>query len=98
MSGGSYDYAYRKVQDFADELRDQATNPLRAAFAEHLALISKAMRDIEWVDSGDCGSGDEDDAIRAVLGQGCEVTKAIELAEKAIVNLSHAVLKAKANQ
>jgi hypothetical protein len=32
--------------------------------------VAKACHDIEWVDSGDCGLGDEDEAIRDCLGKG----------------------------
>ena len=64
MSGGSYDYGYCKVDDFIDSL--EATTPLRKAFRKHLELVSNAMRAIEWVDSGDCSKGDEDEDIRKV--------------------------------
>jgi hypothetical protein len=33
-----------------------------------MTLISKAMHDIEWVDSSDYGPGDEIEAIEAVFG------------------------------
>ena len=67
MSGGSYDYAYRHISDMADSLK--TSTPLRRAFKAHLDLVAKACHDIEWVDSGDCGPGDEDAAIRACLGK-----------------------------
>lgn len=76
MSGGSYDYAYYKVQDMAQSLANKTQTPLRRAFAKHLKLVAEAMHDIEWVDSGDCGPGDEEQAIRAVLG---DKTRALEL-------------------
>ncbi len=73
MSGGSYEYAYSKIDDLADSIkaRESALTPLRRAFVEHLHLVSEAAHDIEWVDSGDCGPGDEDKAILAVLGPNC---------------------------
>ena len=40
---------------------------LRIWFVEHLRLVSDAMHDIEWVDSGDDGPGDEVDALEKVL-------------------------------
>jgi len=67
MSGGSYQYAYQRIQDMAEEL--QPTTPLRQAFAEHLVKVAKACHHVEWVDSGDYKSGDEDQAIRDCLGQ-----------------------------
>ena len=67
MSGGSYDYAYGKIEDLASDIRP--TSPLRKAFKTHLRKVAKACHDIEWVDSSDCGPGDEDEAIRACLGK-----------------------------
>ena len=67
MSGGSYDYAFRRIDELADAI--QATTPLRRAFQQHLRDVAKAAHDIEWVDSCDYGKGDEDEAIQKVLGQ-----------------------------
>ena len=78
MSGGSYDYAYRKVNHFVEELREriererragvEGAHDLRERFAVHLEKVAKAIHDIEWVDSCDYGPGDEVAAILAVLG------------------------------
>ena len=76
MSGGSYDYAFSKLEDLADEIEKYAhqgklplaTRDLRLAFAVQLRLMATAAHDIEWVDSGDCSEGDEIEAIRAALG------------------------------
>lgn len=62
MSGGSYDYAYQKVEDMASSLSEQRS-PLRRAFGAHLKLVAKAMHDIEWADSCDYKKGDERPAI-----------------------------------
>jgi hypothetical protein len=67
MSGGSYDYAFGKIEDLAGQIRQ--TTPLRKAFVTHLRKVAKACHDIEWVDSGDCGPGEEYAAIRACLGK-----------------------------
>lgn len=67
MSGGSYDYIYRNIEDVADRLSDKNHSPLRRAFAKHLKLVAEAMHDIEWVDSGDYGTGDDVKAIEAVF-------------------------------
>jgi hypothetical protein len=75
MSGGSYNYAYNRVREFAEDLEQQSetrdlapeVRDLRGRFAEHLRLVAKAMHDIEWVDSADYGEGGEVAAIRAVL-------------------------------
>lgn len=63
MSGGSMEYLCFKVESAEFE----RNTPLRTRFAEHLKLVGKALHDIEWVDSGDYGPGDEDDAIEACL-------------------------------
>lgn len=82
MSGGSYDYAFQKINDFAEALEgerqiddcrpwpddiDAENRALRKAFAAHLRLVSDAMKAIEWVDSSDCSPPHEMEAIRAVL-------------------------------
>ena len=74
MSGGSYDYAYARVQSFAEELlRNEDTEPsgdssaLRMQFVQHLYLVARAMQAIEWVDSCDRSPGDENQAILACL-------------------------------
>lgn len=70
MSGGSYQYAYSRLEnDFLYDFSKQANTPERKAFLAHIEKVIKAMHDIEWVDSGDYGPGDENDAIRAVLGE-----------------------------
>lgn len=79
MSGGSYDYAYARVENFAHELR-ATDNPLRRAFRSHLLLVAKAMHDIEWVDSCDYAPGDENEAIRAALGTNADAAQMAEIA------------------
>lgn len=66
MSGGSYDYIYRKIEDASNQLRTN-NDPRRVAFAKLLKLIADAMHDIEWVDSCDYGPGDEHKAIDKVF-------------------------------
>ena len=66
MSGGSMNYLYSKVLHNADFPLD---TPEREAFAAHLKLVAQALHDIEWVDSGDYGPGDENAAIRACLSE-----------------------------
>jgi hypothetical protein len=82
MSGGSYDYAYRHVEAFADALEDGVTCPDcgptrptgcennldRLGFAAHLRKVAAAMKAIEWVDSGDCSHPHDTNAIHAVTG------------------------------
>ncbi len=68
MSGGSYDYACHRVNDFIEEFENNTRNdPLRIAFLAHLRNVSQAMHDIEWVDSGDYGKAGDHEAIKACL-------------------------------
>lgn len=70
MSGGSYDYAYSKLERFIEDLRLADAEPAteeRKRFAALLADVAVAMRAIEWVDSGDYAPGDEVDPIHRVL-------------------------------
>lgn len=86
MSGGSYEYAFHHVEDFASALRGRSLNdPDRMAFAELLDRVAKAMYDIEWVDSGDKSDGDELPAIRACLAPGASLAMARQLTEAVAV-------------
>lgn len=78
MSGGSYDYKYMKVEELADEIEEHSTSPTRKAFAKHLRDVANACHDIEWVDSGDYGPGDEEKSIRKCLGNSYDVAIAME--------------------
>lgn len=69
MSGGSLNYIYLNVEEASHSVKRQATKPLHKAFARHLKLVAEALHDLEWVQSGDYGEGDEDKAILAVLGK-----------------------------
>ena len=73
MSGGSYDYAYVKVEEFAYSIREEgqcsaAPPELRRAFAEHCHLVARAMKAVEWNDSCD-GDNEEELLIRQILSE-----------------------------
>lgn len=64
MSGGHYrdggcDYAYYQVSHFAEQVREEAMRyppaqiAPRLAFAALLSRVSEAMRELDYVDSGD---------------------------------------------
>jgi hypothetical protein len=82
MSGGSYDYAYGKIEDLAEQIHP--TSALRKAFKKHLMKVAQACHDIEWVDSCDCSEGDEDKAIKACLGQDADKLAMKELIIEAL--------------
>lgn len=60
--------------------------PLRRAFGEHLALCAKALHDIEWVDSGDYGTGAELNAIKAIF-KDLTIDKSASQVRKDIIRL-----------
>lgn len=80
MSGGSMNYLYSKLEYEANFL---SNTPERRAFTSHLQKVAKALHDIEWVDSSDYGPGDENEAIRACLGDALILEAAIEQAHEA---------------
>ena len=80
MSGGSMNYLYSKLEYDATFRTD---TPERRAFAAHLVKVAKALHDIEWVDSSDNSPGDENEAIRACLGDAPVLEAAIEQAHEA---------------
>ena len=74
MSGGSYNYLFEQVEQMAvqmrknnQDLKSKQVFELRQAFANHLSDVAYAMKQVEWVDSCDCGEGDEVYAILRVL-------------------------------
>lgn len=100
MSGGSYDYAYTHVNDFADALREEgscsAARPaLRRAFREHLRMVADAMRAIEWNDSGD-GASRETELLEAIVSPGSELASALSEACVARERLEAAIARARA--
>lgn len=92
MSGGSMDYLYSKVQD-ANFSEDTV---LRRAFRAHLNKVAEALHDIEWVDSCDYGKGDEEKAIRAVLGATATLEQALMDAKKVKAELDSEIQRAEA--
>lgn len=98
MSGGSYSYAYGQIQDLAGAIRAKSSNSgnqaLRVAFADLLEKCAVAAHDIEWVDSGDYGAGDEKPALEAVVSAAAELDAAVALGEAARDQLSTALTRA----
>lgn len=73
-------YLYSKLEYEANFRED---TPERRAFAKHLKLVAKALHDIEWVESGDYGPGDDAEAIRACLSNGATLEAAVDVAHEA---------------
>jgi hypothetical protein len=95
MSGGSMNYIYSKLEYEANFRQD---TPERRAFAKHLKLVAKALHDIEWADSGDCGPGDETAAIRACLGDARMLQATLEMAKEAVATLQAEIDRVEAKQ
>lgn len=95
MSGGSYDYAFRWVDDMAERLSRKDQTPLRRAFAAHLKLVAKAMHNIEWVDSGDYGEGEDLAAMQAAMGDSAQAELAVTVndARDVLAQLQRALAK-----
>jgi hypothetical protein len=58
MSGGSYDYKYKELENLAALLDPQPRDekqPIRKRLGSALLEIAQQCHDVEWVDSGDYG-------------------------------------------
>ena len=58
----------RIFYSYSGNLLNQKSS-LRRVFGAHLKNVATALHDIEWVDSGDYGAGDELEAIKIVLDE-----------------------------
>ena len=90
MSGGTYDYAYRYLENFVPILEGgcyAAPPAMRRAFIEHCAKVATIMKAIEWNDSGD-GDNREETLIRELLSPGqLNIVARAELREVALAVL-----------
>ena len=91
MSGGSMNYLYSKLEY---ESWFDTNTVERKAFKKHIALVARALHDIEWVDSSDYGPGDEVAAIRACLHPSVLLETALENAREAVAALQAEIAKA----
>ena len=84
MSGGSYNRTFYKIEELAyDIMRNgHALTPERKAFCKLLVRVSEAAKAIEWNDSGD-GDSREDELIKQCLGEKWKELCMIELIEDA---------------
>lgn len=65
MSGGSLEYVFYKVDEAISTIEERGDLTMKA-FAEHLKLVSAALRDVEWELSGD--GADYKKSIQRVIG------------------------------
>ena len=87
MSGGSMNYLYSLVEGAEFKLNTIE----RLAFKAHLERVAKALKAIEWVDSGDCSAGSENAAILECISSTDCLAAAISQAEKSKVELSKCI-------
>ena len=77
MSGGSFNYAYNKVQDFCDELQqrldeneegfDVETQCDLADICTHAHFLAEIMKEVEWLYSGDTSEETFNERIEEIL-------------------------------
>lgn len=97
MSGGSYDYAFSKINAFANEVERRAREPetqgrnLRLAFARHLRKVADAAYQLEWADSGDTSWPDPIPFLRAIVKPADELQAAMANANAALIDLQAAI-------
>ena len=84
------EYLYSKVEDAT--FREDT--PERKAFRAHLNKVAKALHDIEWVDSCDCSSGSENEAIMACISNEIILEVLIDEANSASEKLNEFLIKA----
>ena len=89
MSGGSMDYLYLRVMDVTFD----TYSPERRAFRKHLHLVAKALKSIEWNDSGD-GDDEEIRNIMACVSHADVLQAAIDVAVAAQRELSRVLASA----
>lgn len=89
MSGGSMDYLYLRIQDVTFD----TYSPERKALRKHLMLVAKALRSIEWNDSGD-GDDKEISNIMACVSHADVLQAAIDAAIEAQKELSRVLADA----
>jgi len=95
MSGGSYDYLYRKMEEAALRLLSKDQPLYRQAFGDLLIRCSNAMHEIEWVDSNDKSEGDDEEAIMNCITHNDILDFSIEIAMGIIEELEELIEKAK---
>jgi hypothetical protein len=95
MSGGSYDYLCYKMEDAGQRLIAKHQPAYRRAFGELMMKCAKAMHDVEWADSGDKGTGDDEETIMDCIHFSDVLRVAVEDAIETMEELEALIKKAK---
>lgn len=94
MSGGSMDYFYSRLEDAAEKFILSSMH--RIAVRSHMLKLAKALRAIEWNDSGD-GDDQEDKLIDECLAPKEVLAVTISEAKKILVELKKEIKKNESN-
>jgi hypothetical protein len=89
------DYLYSRVEDAALTIMSRSKTKEQLAFARQLMFVAEALRDVEWVMSGDMDDGDDIAAIMKVITPDTVLQSEIERAEAALASLHDAIKLAK---
>ena len=92
MSGGSMDYFYGKLDDAAEQFA--LTTMERVALRSHMLKLSKALKAVEWNDSGD-GANDESELIRECLAPKEVLSVTLSKAEEVLCALQDEIIRAR---
>jgi len=91
MSGGAYDYAYYRLEELAEEIKQRDNyKALRCLVSDYLKRLADICRTIEWIDSGDYGEEkwkDIQEELKAFSQKGIDDTvkiKKFELIKKIV--------------
>ncbi len=97
MSGGSLDYAFYKIKDIAEAVRDRADgDSVSLAFASHLEAVAKVAKELEWAWSGDTAIKDAHAAIVQLIGPSAVLDSAVAAAKEVRRELDNAIKMAEA--
>lgn len=78
MSGGSVGYLYSRIEEAYFHQNTQERRALKA----HMYKLARALRAVEWNDSGD-GADDESELIREAIGGAAILEAAVQHAQEA---------------
>ena len=95
VSGGSYDHLYYRIEDAAYRLCQKNQPTYRRAFGELLKKCAKAMHDVEWVDSDDLSTGDDEKSIMECINFSDMLRCSVQQAEEVRDELTRLIKESK---